>query len=261
MSSALPSWPRPNFTPNAGEPFLLLAAFGPLDLSVPVDRVKYRSAGVPAGCTLHLYDWRRQPSSFRHLWDSQAWGLAAAESPELAEMAKRARQFAFLSGAVRHSETLDYLRDAVGIVQYLCDRGAAAVFDPHTVQFWSAADWHDRLFAPARPVPHEHVLILETPDDATGLARVHTRGLRKFGRPDMLVRTVGTAYRDRVVELFNYYVEYLASGGTILNGDRITLEGLPPGGVFHVDPRLDNPDFHNAHAEIHWPEGAIEAQA
>jgi len=256
MPDALPAWPRPNFTPNAGQPFLLFAAFGALDLSVPIDRDRYRAAGVPGGCELLLYDAAVQKSSFHHLRDSAAWQQAADEAPELAALAKCARQFAFLRGHVRKSFTLEYLRDAVGIIEYLGDRGATAIFDPHTLQFWSPADWHARLFAPAKPVPHEHVLILES-EDSGGLAWVHTRGLRKFGRPDLSVRGVGPAYRDRVVDLFNHYVDYLAGGGTILSGDRVTLVGLPPGGIFQVDPRLDHEEFQNAHAECVWPPGAL----
>lgn len=246
------SWRRPNFVANAGEPFLLFAAYGALDLDVPIDRAKYRAAGVPKACELLLYDRRRQPTSFLHLWQSQAWDLAAAESPGLANAANAAPQFAMLRGHVKKSETLDYLRDAVGIVQYLCDRGARAVFDPQTFQFWSVVDWKQRLFEPAAPVPHEHVIILETPDDGADTAWVHTRGLRKFGRPDLSVRGVGSDQRERIVELINHFVEHLAGGGTILDGEQVTLAGLPPGGVFRVDPWLDHPDFLNAHAELVW---------
>lgn len=256
MATDLPSWPRPNFTPNAGQPFLLFAVFGGFDLSLPIDRMRYRAAGVPAGCELLLYDRGRQPSSFDQLRRSVAWDLAEAESPDLARMAAAAPQFVFLRGHVKPSATLDYLRDAVGIVQYLCDRGGQTIFDPHTIQFWRPADWQARLFEPAKPVPHEHVLILETEDAEAG-AWIHTRGLRKFGRPDLSVHGVGQNFRDKIIELFNYYVEYLASGGTIQTGDRVTLAGLPPGGTFQVDPRLDHEDFHNAHAECVWPPSAL----
>jgi hypothetical protein len=252
MPLDLLTWLRPNFVANAGEPFLLFAAFGALDLAVPIDRAKYRAAGVPKACELLLYERQRQPTSFQHLWQSHAWGLAAAESSGLAEAANAAPQFAILRGHIKNSETLDYLRDVVGIVQYLCDRGASTVFDPQAFQFWSAADWKDRLFAPAAPVPHEHVIILETPDDGADTAWIHTQGLRKFGRPDLSVRAVGSAQRERIVELFNHLVEHLAGGGTILDGERVTFAGLPPGGVFQVDTWLDHPEFHNAHVELVW---------
>lgn len=249
----IPSWRRPNWVPNGGEPFLLFAVFGPLDFSTSIDRARYRAAGMPKGCELLLYDRRWQPGSFLQLAQQHAWGLAAAETPELADRAGRAPQFAMFRGHSRIHQSLDYLRDAVGIIQYLVDRGAEAIFDPQTYQFWSPHDWSTRLFDPAAPVPHEHVIILETPDDAGEGAWVHTRGMRKFGRPDLSVMNVGPESREKVIDLFNCYVEALASGATISNGERVTLAGLPSGGVFRLDPRLDHPDFHNAHAEIVWP--------
>src|SRR4051794_23706207 len=141
MSPAIPSWPRPNFARGGGEPFLHFTALGRIDLDTPIDPPAYRAAGVPAGCQLLLYDRRRQPAYFRKMSQSRAWRLAAAEAPELAARAEVAPQCTWLRGTVRHSQTLDYLRDAVGIVQYLCDRGAEAVFDPQTLQFWSPTDW------------------------------------------------------------------------------------------------------------------------
>ena len=127
----LSTWPRPNFVPNAGQPYLFFAAFGSLDLREPIDRERYRAAGVPGGCELLLYDPAHQPSGFSQLAESGAWSLAAAESPELEAIANAAPQFACLKGSVPRSATLDYLRDAVGIVQYLADRGATAIFTWH----------------------------------------------------------------------------------------------------------------------------------
>jgi hypothetical protein len=248
----IPSWPRPNYQPGGGEPFLLFAAFGALDLDTPIDRERYRAGRVPAGCELLLYDRRFQASSFPALEKSHAWVLAAAEAPELAGQAAKASQFAMLRGHAKPSHTLDYLRDAVGIVQYLIDRGAEVIFDPQTFQFWPAADWTERLFRPAAPVPHEHVIILESPND-DGTAWVHTRGMRKFGRPDLSIRRVNADKHDAVMELFNRLVESLASGTILTDGETITFPSLAPGGIVKLDSSLDHPEFHNAHIEIVWP--------
>ncbi|CAN5396335.1 hypothetical protein BH11PLA2_BH11PLA2_18290 [soil metagenome] len=257
MTPVLPSWLRPNFVPRGGDPFLLFAAFGPLNLSVPIDKTTYRAAGVPKGFELLLFDKDKHPGTYKTLRESPAWALAAAESPELADIAAESPQFAMLRGVATDPVNLDYLRDAVGIVEYLTTRGAKTVFDPQTYQFWQPNDWHDRLFAPAKPVPHEHVIILETPDDTDDTTWIHTRGLRKFGRPDLSVHGVGDKFRDRITDLFNHYVDYLARGGVIREGDVITLVGLPGGSRVRIDSRLDHPEFLNAHAEIIWPSNAL----
>jgi hypothetical protein len=257
MFHALRPWPRPSFTPRAGEPFLHFAVFGELDLRTPIDRLKFRAAGVPRGLELLQYDLARQPHATQRLAQSPAWTLAAAESPDLAKAALAAPGFALLTGVARVAHSLDYLRDAVGIIEYLNSRGGVCVFDPATYQFWSPADWSERLFKPGAAVPHEHVIILETPDDDSDRAWIHTRGLRKFGRPDLSVHGVGADHSQRITDLFNHYVDHLAHGGTIQTGDEIRLQGLPPGGRVTLDARLDHPEFQNAHAEIVWPANAL----
>lgn len=257
MPLALRTWLRPDYTPTGHEARVDYAVFGSFDLSVAIDRETYRSERLPAGFELLQFDRTRNGEAYRKLFEQPAWKLAAADDPRLAAAAADAPQMALLRGTVRDPQTLNDLRDSIGIVAYLLDRGGLAVYDPQLLQFWSPGRWRSAVFAPARPVPHEHVVIVRSPEANRTTQWIHTRGLRLFGRPDLSVHGVGPKYPDGIVELFNRYIEYQANGGEILAGDTVTLAGLPPGGVCHPDARLDHPDFGNAHVEFVWPAGAL----
>lgn len=253
MPDDLPPWPRPHFAPGGGDAHLHLAAFGRFDLSEPIDRLRYRSAGRPAGFELLLYDRERQPLGFHHYFHAPGWGPASADAPDLAALARSAPQLVVYRGSVTDPPTLDYLRDAVGLVAYLCDHGAAAVFDPELLQLWAPADWVTQVYGPGEPQPHRLAAITRTPEGHAGGRTDHFRtvGLRRFGRPDLSVRGVGPRYVDAVTDLFNKYIEYQALGGVIEDGDVVTLDGLPADGTCHPLPAP--PDGGNSHVEIRWP--------
>lgn len=85
----------------------------------------------------------------------------------------------------------------------------------------------------------------------------HTRGLRKFGRPDISVHNVGAGYHDAIIDLCERFVELQAFGGIIDEGQEIRMRSLPAGAVARHDGSLDDEDFNNVHVEIVWPDRAL----
>jgi hypothetical protein len=254
---ALPTWVRPDYTPTTYEAHVHYVVLGEFHLDPPIDREHYQSDRVPDGFEFLQYDRDRHAADFAATLNSTAWKLAAPDRPAVAAAAAAAPHMGLLRGVVREPRTLDYLRDSVGIVTYLLDRGGVAVFDPQALYLWEPDVWRREIFAERRPVPHRHVLIVLTPETDGRTHWVHTRGMKLFGRPDLCVRHVGPAFREKVVELLNLYISYQANGGEILDGDVVTLDGLPPDGVCRVDGQLDHPDYGNAHVEIAWPPGGL----
>lgn len=253
----LRTWLRPDYVPTGHEARVDFAVFGSFNLDVSIDREVYRSERLPAGFELVQFHRCQQVDAFRRQFALPSWKLAAADDPALADFASNAPQMVLLRGAVRDPQTLNYLRDSIGIVAYLLDRGGLAVFDSQSLQLWTPDRWRNELFAAERPEPHRHVVIVRSPEPNRKTQWVHTRGMRVFGRPDLSVRGVGAKYQSGIVELFNRYIEYQANGGEILADDVVTLDGLPEGGVCRPDSQLDHPDFGNAHVEIVWPVGAL----
>ena len=78
----------------------------------------------------------------------------------------------------------------------------------------------------------------------------HTRGVRKFGRPDLSIHNVPLPYHGAVIDLCERFIELQAFGAVIEDGQEIRVKSLPEGMTCHHAGDLDDPDFHNVHVEI-----------
>ena len=189
------------------------------------------------------------PDSFRsgYLWD-----VLGRENASLAESVKAQNQCLIIHGSVADPSDLNYFRGVVGLIQWLIDSGSVGVYDPQSFKWWAVEEWRDNAFASDSGSPRQHVQILLSAE-ADG-EWLHTRGLRKFGRPDMSIRDVLTDKRDPVIELLNRLIEYQAFGGVIREREAIRMKALPDGLACHHRGNFDDPDFNNLHMEIIWPE-------
>jgi len=252
----LRSWPRPHFAPGGGNPLLFYAVFGAFDLTKPMSRSKYRAAGVPDWLELVSYDRAKQPDVFAGYQSGKMWEILTRDAPLLAAEAEKAPQCVALRGEPADPPTLDYFRDAVGILTWLLDCGGAAVYDPQMLWLWSADEWREEAFEPDEPNPDRHTTILVS-EERGGTSWYHTRGMRKYGRPDLSVRGVGEAHADGVTLMIERFVEMQALGGVIPDGEPVRMKALPAGGVCRRGGSFDDPDFNNVHVEIAWPTGAL----
>ena len=103
-------------------------------------------------------------------------------------------------------------------------------------------------------MPRHHVVILTSEEAGGGsLTWFHTRGLRKFGRPDLSVPRVPPQHREAVIDLCHRFIEFQAFGGIIGEGQEVHMKTLPSGMTCHHAGDLDDPDFNNVHLEAVWP--------
>jgi hypothetical protein len=106
--------------------------------------------------------------------------------------------------------------------------------------------------------PHEGFFQIRLAQNITSqettpaLAWYHTRGMRKFGRPDLSIHNVPAKYHEAVIELCNRFIEFQAFGGIIEEGQAIRMKSLPEGMTCHHEGTLDDLDFNNFHVEIVW---------
>jgi hypothetical protein len=107
-------------------------------------------------------------------------------------------------------------------VSWLLDSGGIAVYDPQMFKWWAPFEWMTVVFEPASASPRQHVAIIVL-EDENGTEWFHTRGMRKFGRPDLSVRRVPADLREGVVDLLNRFIEYQALGGIIAEGEEIRM--------------------------------------
>jgi hypothetical protein len=240
MSTDLPSWPRRHFQPGGGEPYLLYCVFGSFEGGLLLSRSRCRVAGVPKGIEIR----QRDPTE---VLDENS--VLFFVDPELRGAIHAAPQCLSIAGPIADSTTLDYLRDTVGIVTCALDAGGVAVLDAFTLRFWAKELWQ-QTFEPGKPCPLEHVVIIGSEEKDGCWWR--TRGMRKFGRPDLSIHRVEDQYQDAVTDLLRF-IDLMAQGAVIPEGQEVKLRSLPAGMTCHHGGSLDDEDFNNVHIEIRWP--------
>jgi hypothetical protein len=250
-----PAWPRPQWHDSGEEAFLLWFVFGDFEPDLRIDAQKYRTRGLPSGIDAVRYSnralehWDGYPLAGtlgRLLWDEDA---------RLFERAKAARECWMLRGGLHDPPDLDGLRDVVGSIAALCDGGGIAVVDPQILSMFEAGDWKRRFFTRDAFDARDHVLILCDDDERhTARMRVHTRGLRKFARPDVEVCNVPAEATSLAGELAARFVEFQCAGGVVGDGHAVEFDDAPEGLVARVAGNVTDPAFNNRHLALRWPD-------
>lgn len=159
-----------------------------------------------------------------------------------------------LRGELADQPTLNYLRDSVGLMTFLIDHGGIAIYDPLSFDWWSPRRWKKRIFDPGGPVPRRHVKILTSEEESSAhfeaLTWFHTRGMRKFGRPDLSLHGAKQSEQDAVIDLFERFIELQSLRSIIKEGMEIKMRTLPAGMRCHHAENPKDPDFNNVHVEI-----------
>lgn len=253
MTSNLETWERKDFVIGGGDPFLFYVIYGQIDLSAPLSRRSYRSNGIPDGLDVMSYgpnEHAEVPGSFRegHLWDQ-----FVRQNPNAYQKIAECNRCLVVRGTPTDPSNLNYLRDTIGFITYMLDNGGIGVYDPIMFRWWASEDWKKRLFDVSSPTPQNHVLILVSEEDDPSLKWFHTRGMRKFGRPDISVHNVTKSMEGGVTELCNRLIELQASGQVIRDRQEVRMASLPPLGTITHAGDFDDPDFNNVHLEVFWP--------
>lgn len=251
--AAAPAWPRPYWQPADEEVVLQFYVFGRFaeDLAIPAAR--YGSDGLPAPVELKRYrhdalrSWEGYPLA------GALGELLREDSAATFEAARAAPEVLVVRGRLPDRDNLDYLRDTLGVLAALLDVGAVAILDPQILTLLDADDWRRRYLIAGGAPPRHHVLIVRTPDEEAGRSRVRTRGLRKFGRPDIDLHRVPDAQVDRAGALCERLVELQALGAHFVDGQPLEVEGVPGELVARRGGSLDDPQFNNSHVAFRWP--------
>lgn len=233
------NWSRPYWQEYSQNPHLFYGVLGKFELT---DELKQLATDLPQSVECNLMEG----GYFR---DNFVWELFKRDNPELAAVAAQAPDTIILVGEIHRQRDLDYLKSCVDLTTYLTENGGTTVFDPHTISWFSAEDWQHRAEDGQIFNPFDHVILLIS-EEPEGLW-LHTRGLRKFGRPELSVRGVGAEEEGMVKKMLDRFISFQALGGVIEEGREVTMKGLEglyvPGAV---QGSVDDPDFNNFHVEI-----------
>src|SRR5262245_40958968 len=127
MSTAEPlaSWPRSHFQAGGGDAHLFYKIHGAFGEISHVLQARHRSAGVPAGCDLMLYKRPEDAETLRFgLKEDDYFAEELRRTdPGLFAAAATSPQCLILRGKVPDPDSLDYFRDAIGLVMALLESG------------------------------------------------------------------------------------------------------------------------------------------
>ena len=117
----------------------------------------------------------------------------------------------------------------MGVLTFLLDNGGVTGARPFIFQWWEPQRRRNRIFDRMEPVPTNHVVVLTSEESDPERTWFHTRGLRKFGRPELSIHDVPAELHDPIIDLFERFIELQAFGGVISEGQVIEDENSSHG--------------------------------
>ncbi|QHB57377.1 hypothetical protein GRB31_20685 (plasmid) [Ralstonia solanacearum] len=248
-SDALADWTREIDPACDQRAFLFYVAFGTTGEGLRLSRSKYRCDGIPDGIELMAYGPDNRPEVVDTFREGCLWTELQAQRPELAEIIAAQTACVVVRGAISDATTLNYFRNTIGLLTCLLDHGSVGIYDPQSLHWWSPSGWKTHVFEPASPQPNTHVVTLVS-EQGDGLLWFHTRGLRKFGRPDLSLHNVAAESQQTVSGLFGRLIDFQAYGGALQNKQVVRTAAFPEGLICMHTGDENDPDFNNTHIEM-----------
>ncbi len=250
--STIPAWQRPHWRPSDEKILLQFYVFGKFD-GVRVPSHDYGSAGLPPGLTA---------TSHRHAglrsWDGYplkgAMGrMYKADAPQAYRRALDTPEVMVVRGTLEDRPATGYLRDTLGVLAGMLDIGGVAILDPQILSLLDAEAWRRRYLAPEGTPIRQHLLILCDRESEPGHSWIHSRGMRKFGRPDISIHRVPDAAVGRAGALCEQMAELQALGAHFSEGQQLAIEGMPDGISVRRGGGIDDAQFNNTYVALDWP--------
>lgn len=250
---------RPYYQDTGRRPALHYAIIGARGEELRVSRSRHHVQEMPEG--LGIYGLRRPENSDRmdELLGGSLGKLLEERDPALYQRAKEAQSWMLLQGEVQKDDTLDYLSNAIGFVQAAVETGAVAVLDLQALELYSPEVWQEQVFSGSHH-PYCHVYAMVSPEPE-GTFWLHTRGMRKFGRPDIGMEGVPKKELERAMAVIDQMISHEARGAVFPPIVRLHLSA---GRACTVFPRLagdmEDCDYNNEHYHLRWEECEFEGE-
>ncbi len=182
------AWRRPYFKASEQATKIFFVCFGKAPLAeVELDPVRF---GLPSAEMAKLVEVREHRRTAERAWFEGWWSAAfgvIAERDLEQDLSLLTTSDVCYTLGLEVADQADFapLQSVWGLSRWLCARGASVVLDVHAFRFRSRADI-DALSFVESDVQRDVKLVLESEPSDNGLHLLHTRGLCKFARPELL---------------------------------------------------------------------------
>ncbi len=247
-------WTRPFFEPGGGDALLLYLIYGKFRQPLDFSPEKYQCGEPPERLEIRLLHPSDMPNGRLPFLGEEPdfFGpLLTEQAPEIEASVHESPECLVFQLSQPDPADLEYLRDTLGLVSAAAASGGVAVLDVQGLRWFTSEGWTKEYFGEAGAAVHGHVSIFNSDDERNeGAYWMHTRGLRKFGRPDLSLRGLSRDQLPAALELFNRLVAIQCLGSILPDGQGIDAKGLPAGLTCHHEGTHEDPDFNNVHVEI-----------
>lgn len=225
MTPTIPTWQRSAFQPGGAPNVFQLFCFstGPL-ADVPMSAARF---GLPSPEAMQFVEVRELTREMDSAWfDGFRSGSLRAIATTALQGDVSALDAATQLTAVLinrpDSADLAHVQAGWAVAQWLIARGVTVVLDAQTNRFWKGEDVAD--WPPVRPFALSNdVNVVVEGEPTAPTATIHTRGMQKFGRPDLVVRDAPAPKWDEVAALVRALAAQLVDGTVLKTGDVVRL--------------------------------------
>jgi len=247
------NYERPYYKDINYHPLMFYVIFGAKEEELEISRERHNIDEVPEGLNMNLLTREQHGEYMDNLIGGTLGKLLKEEQPELYVKIQKENIWAVVNGEIEQDDNLKYLRNTIGVVQAFIDTGAIAVLDMQTFSLYSAEEFTEKIFSKEFDVySHVKILISKMED---GNIWLHTRGLRKFGRPDISIENIPESEENKAVRITNQMIFYSAQG--VLFNKKVKLHPYKEEAVI-INPKFiedyENIDFNNAYCKLLWEE-------
>jgi len=247
-------WSRPLWRSSARPASLFYFVPGKHPMGgVELSRSRHHAEEVPKQLKVSRHRRADNPHWFGDFFARPGLGSMMEEAfGDRADEVKAAKHGLVARGEFTDPPDLGYLRDTVGVVSALLDQGGLGVLDLNACRWWAKEEWIARFVSRSGFALKDFVRIVSSDDEKEhpGIW-VHTRGLRKFGRPDLQIRHVpGPWPGDNPMiqaagDVLNIVAERLCLGEVLHDGKAMPFKGTRRRCAFLLTPDdIDSPACH-----------------
>ena len=231
------------------KPVIFYAVFGNIEGKVEISKDKHHVDGMPKGIEINAYSQKDNEDYFKGIFGGSLGMVLCDSNKELYDKAREAVNCVVVRGNVEDAETFGYMKDLIGIVEAFAENNSVAILDLLNMTFISPAEWRYMYFEKEID-PKKHVNIFVSDDD-DNTYWFHTRGLAKFGRPDLSLHKIKKEEIDKMKSVLDLLIDYEGHGAYFKDEVKVVT---PEGETYVIKTEFvddfHNPDFNNAYFNL-----------